>query len=773
MVLNHIHTTKGFGFLKALLLLLLFSGCSSLSYLEEDQKLYKGSKIRVESEKKIENKSEVVAEVERVIRPKPNERFLGIRPRLWVYNIAGEDPEGGIRGWMKTRIGRPPVLWQDFDAERSVRLVENRLFNMGFFDANVDFIARESQRTARAEFLVSLEPAFTIKEILPLGDDKDISSVINASLEETLIRPGEGYRLSKLKQERERINQHLKELGYFYFHHDFLIFRADTTVGNREVSLSLELKPNTPSKALKKYKIRNVYINAGHTPELESDNNQEDTLNLADNFFLVNNHGLFRPSTLKGAVFFENGQWYNSNNHDLTLNHLMGLEVFKFVNVRFRDVAANDNLDVHVQLTPMEKKTISTELRGVSKSTNFAGPGLTVSFHNRNFLGGAEHFSLNLDGSYEVLLGGREAQSSSYEAGLSSELAIPQFLAPFGISNISPRFVPRTLVTLSFNFLSRTDAFSVSSARSQFGYQWNQSVTTRHRYMPFVFNIFSLGTISEDYEQIFSDEVLFRRGLFEQFLLGSEYSFQYNSQLKERRKHDWYLNFNLDFSGNLLYLFMEGFGLGESDIEGDYGIFNQSFSQYSKADFDVRYYLDMRHGQRLVSRIAAGVGIPYGNSSTLPYIKLFSIGGSNSIRAFHPRTLGPGSYETPDTLATSFNIYQSGEMKLELNLEYRYEFTSIVKGALFADAGNVWNLRERERAPGGKFESNEFLSQIALGTGFGLRFDFTFFILRLDLAFPLAIPYDDSLGYFQAFKPFDGAWRRDNLLFNLAIGYPF
>ncbi|MFW5707013.1 MAG: BamA/TamA family outer membrane protein, partial [Bacteroidota bacterium] len=322
-------------------------------------------------------------------------------------------------------------------------------------------------------------------------------------------------------------------------------------------------------------------------------------------------------------------------------------------------------------------------------------------------------------------------------------------------------------------YLSRTDAFSVTSFRSQFGYEWRQSVTARYRYYPLVFNIFALGTISEEYEEYFSRETLFRRGLFEQFLLGSEFSWTWNTQRRGTRKHGWFINHNIDLSGNIAYLLLDKTGIGTKSPEGDYEIFGTSFSQFSKTDFDIRHYLDMGYGQKLVSRIATGIGIPYGNSGTMPYIKLFTAGGSNGIRAFHPRSLGPGSYNSPDTLASGFDINQTGNIKLELNLEYRFAFTNTIKGAVCADAGNIWNLKEREQVPGGKFETSEFLNQIALGTGFGLRFDFTFFILRLDLAFPLAVPYDDSPTYFQPFKPFNMNWLSDNLLLNLAIGYPF
>ncbi|MFN2394972.1 MAG: BamA/TamA family outer membrane protein, partial [Bacteroidales bacterium] len=688
-------------YLPIIALLLLFSSCSNLKYLDEGQQLYTGSNVNIESEEKITTKGEVTSELERVIRPKPNEKILFWRPRLWFYNVAGEDPGNALTRYMKNTIGRPPVLFEDFNIDQSIRLMENRLFNMGFFDPKIDYRIKESEKKAGLEFTVALSPAFTIAELLPIDSETEIAVHINESLDESLIKPGRDYRLSILREERERITTNLKEMGYFYFHPDFLIFRADTTGGERDVSLSLALKTNIPVNATEKLYIRNTYINTAFT--LTGEKQTNDTIYLDNGVYLLNNNGEFKPSTLKRAIFFEKDKLYNSNDHDLTLNHLMGLGVFKFVNLRFTEDREKEKpyLDLRVQLSPLDKKSISAEIRGVTKSTNFAGPGLSLSFNNRNFFGGAENFTMNLDGAYETYIGQRERSANSWEAGASAELTIPRFVVPFGTGTLSPRFIPKTRIGLSFNFRSRTDAFSISSIKSNFGYLWNQSVTSQYRFNPFVFNIFSLGSVSEEYEQIFQEEQLLRRGLFEQFLLGSEFSSYYNSRLREKKKHGWYLNYNIDLSGNIAYLIIHGFNLGEEQEEGGYEIFNQSFSQYARNDFDLRYFLDMGHEQKLASRLAAGIGIPYGNSSNLPYVKLFTTGGSNSIRAFHPRSLGPGSYQSPDTLQTTFNIYQSGDIKLELNLEYRFSMTSIIKGAVFADAGNVWNLEERERTPGG------------------------------------------------------------------------
>jgi outer membrane protein insertion porin family len=757
------------------LLVWVLGACSNMRYLEEGEQLYTGSNVKIVSEDRIPDKGAIISELEEVIRPQPNGRFLFWRPRLWFYNIAGDDPSTGIGNWIKNTLGRPPVLWEDFNVERSKNLMENRLFNMGFFDPYIEHEVKEKEKRVSLDFTINLKPAFTIREIIPLQTDDTIAREINESMEETRLAIGQNYNLTELRSERERIAEHLRDLGYYFFHPDFLLFRVDTTGTNRDLALMLTLKPNIPTNAIQKHIISDVYVNTNHSLDISSARIPSDTIYLDSGIYLVNNQQLFRPKAIRRVVFFEKEKMYNMEDHDLTLNHLMGLGTFKFVNIRFNETTLQDHpaLDVNILLTPMEKKTLSAEVRGVSKSTGFAGPGMSLSFSNRNFLSGAEHFIFSIDGAFETLIGQGERRASSLEAGASAELIIPRFIAPFGISDVSPRFIPKTRILTAFSFLNRTDAFSVSSIRSQFGYEWRQSETSSYRLVPFVFNIFSLGNITPEYQRFFSQEVLLRRGLFEQFILGSEFSYYWNTLLRREQKHDWYFNYNLDLSGNLAYFMLDRLNLASPGEDGMYGIFNQGFSQYTKNDIDVRYYLDLGHGQRLATRLIAGIGFAYGNSTTLPYVKLFTIGGSNSIRAFHPRGLGPGSYNSPDTLARRFDIYQSGDIKLEFNLEYRFRFNNIVKGAVFTDAGNIWNRKEIDGAPGGKFDSSTFLEQVALGTGFGLRFDFTFFLLRLDLAFPLAVPYDDHPSYFQPFRPLSGTWRRDNLLLNLAIGYPF
>ena len=825
-----------------MLLLLIASSCSNLRYLEDGQYLYTGSKIQFESDEKIGELPKLETELNRVIRPVPNQHILFWRPRLWLYNVAGEPTGRGVRHLMKNRFGRPPVLFNLADVERSQRLMENRLFNMGYFDASVAYTIHQKEQTARVNYIVGLRSPYlfgnlydmqpvqampdtlpvpsgtgpdTLPDVLPgvrpdtlpgvlpgvipdtlpdpshgsqgflLPNHAGVSSArvndslsihINALLAETTIIEGSPYRLSQLRAERVRIDRGLKQRGYFFFHPDHILFLADTTNGLRRADIHPTIKPDMPMRARQPYRIGNMTVEADYMVHSHVEGERDDGVQIRDGVTLFDAERQFKPVLIDRAIFLEPGDIYNLDDHNQSIRHLTGLGVFRFVNMRFLPRMEEDHhyLDVHVMLSPASKKRLSAELRGVSKSNNFAGPGLRASFSNINLLGGAEHFDLSLTASYEALISGRLDPASAWEFGVEAGLTVPRFLMPFLFRSGSQQFVPKTKLSLGVNFLNRTDAFGLTSVKAQYGYEWNQSLIIRHRFSPMVFNLFVLGQVSDQLDRVLATGALLRRGLFEQFILGSEYSWFYNSQLRdqEERLNDYYANINIDLAGNLLYGFSVLAGR-EPDSDGVHDLFGQGFAQYVRTDVDLRYYRRLGGQQRIATRLVAGVGLPYANSETLPYLKLFSVGGSNGIRAFHPRTLGPGTYAPPDTLAGRFNIYQSGEVKLEMSAEYRFGITSLLKGALFADAGNVWRLQDHEEIPGGRFQWDSFYKQIALGTGAGIRLDATFFILRLDLAFPLAVPSRERESFFEPVRPLSRSWRRENLVFNLAIGYPF
>ncbi len=757
-----------------LTVLIFIQSCTGLQRLEEGEQLYTGSRIRIEAVEPLNDDRNIERELERVIRPQPNSKFLFARPRLWLYQRAGTPTGRGVRHWMKNRLGEEAVLFDRDAVDRNQRLIDNRLFNLGYYDALLSHSIDSTANKAGVDFFVQLKSPYRFGRLFPVESDLEIAGKINDLLEESLIQKGEPYSLELLRNERRRIDKALKTQGYYYFHHDQILFRADTSDNHRTVDIHTVLKHDMPAAASRQYRIGNIMIHADYLAGSANNLPQADTVAVGEGVFFRDALSQFDPQTITRAIFLRKDSLYNADDHNRSLNHLMSLGTFRFVNIRFspRKEDGTHYLDVRVLLTPIQRRSLSLEARGVTKSNNFTGPGLSASLTNHNLLKGAEALKISTNAAYETLVG-RQVSASSKEFGLDASLSFPRFMLPFGWQAQSRVLAPKTTLSAGVNFMGRTDAFNLTTMNAQYTYMWNKRVVNQFRISPLVFSLYRLGAIDPSMEGILFEGTLLRRGLFEQFVIGGQSTYTYNSRLQPDPGNDWYVGLNLDLSGNLAYLLMNYVFRMSADEDGGYRFFNQSFAQYAKADADVRYYYQIGESSLLVGRMFLGAGLPYGNSEMMPYVKQYVIGGANSLRAFQPRSLGPGSYSPDDDLPSGYSLYQTGELKMEANLEYRFPVSGMFKGALFLDAGNIWRLREDEDVPGGKFEADTFAGQIALGTGVGLRIDAGFFLLRFDFAFPLANPAVESSGYFDPVRLHKRAWRRDNLVFNLAIGYPF
>lgn len=766
---------RGFSFIKFVLpvaaagVLAAFAmGCSNTAYLAQGEKLYTGADVMIEEKGGIPDKGELETQLDQLAKPKPNSKLLGLfRFKLWMYNI----------GFFKESLGEPPVLLQSVAPDRVTARMRSFLENKGYFWTDVTYTVREQASTGDIQYNVAVHSPYRINGVKVADGDTLLVEAIRSTMGETILTAGDQYDLAKLKQERERIDAALKEKGYFYFSPDFIVFQADSTAGNKTVDLSLQIKRDIPVKATRVYTIGNIYIFSGYSLNRDSVTAfAGDTLSTGGCFY-IDLDNKFSPDAIVRSVFFRKGDLYSRNNHDLTLNRLMNLGVFKFLNIRFVDAdsAGIPRLEPHIYLTPLPTKNVRFELNGVSKSNNLAGPVLTSSFRNKNLFGGAELFTLSLQAGYETPSGGGQPGGNSYEISTRGELDLPKFFAPFRIDYRSSLFVPKTRLVLGLSQLNRIQYYQLFSVDASFGYNWKGSISTEHNFSPLSITFAHLTNATQKFDDLLSTNPLLRKSFENQFIIGQTYSFTYNDQLKEDHQNHLYFKGSIDLSGNLLQLVQSVFLKRTATPDAPYQLLGTTYSQYYKFDIDVRKYFNtIGHTSSIAGRLIAGIGIAYGNSSTLPYVKQFHIGGSNSVRAFSARGLGPGSYAIPDSVARSF-LDQSGDIKLEANTEYRFPIVSILKGALFVDAGNIWLLREDPDRPGGKFSSSRFLDEMAVGTGFGLRLDLSFFILRFDLAFPLRVPSMPSGERWVISKIDFGSpsWRRSNLMLNVAIGYPY
>jgi outer membrane protein insertion porin family len=745
------------------------TGCSNTAYLAQGEKLYTGAEVNIEAKNTIPDKGVLENQLDQIAKPEPNGKLFGLfRLKLWLYNV----------GIFKESLGEPPVLLNDVAPDRIAERMRMLLENKGYFWADVRYTVDESEHTADIQYNITVQQPYRINSIVVKKDSSMLAEAIRSAMKETGLSAGEVYDMEKLKQERERIDDALKDKGYFHFSPDFIVFQADSTAGNKTIDLSLQIKRDIPVEATRVYTIGNIYIYSGYSLNRDSVTiSPGDTVSFDDcNYIDLDKK--FGPDAIVRCVFFRKGAVYSRNDHNLTLNRLMNLGVFKFVNIRFTvgDSAGVPRLEPHIYLTPLSMSNIRLELQGVSKSNNVAGPVFNSSYRNRNLFGGAELFTLSFEIGYEMPVGGGQSGGNSFEIGTRAELDLPKFLAPFRFESVSSLFVPRTRNVLGLRLLHRLQYYQLFSVDASFGYSWKTSASTEHNFNPFSVTFAHLTNTSQSFDELLSANPLLRKSFEEQFIIGQNYSFTYNSQLEKDRKNHLYFKGSVDLSGNLLHLLQWPFTKEAATPEAPYTLFKTAYSEYYKIDIDVRHYFNnATQSASLASRLIAGIGVAYGNSATLPYVKQFYIGGSNSVRAFVARGLGPGSYKIPDTVAAKSFIDQAGDIKLEANTEYRFPIVSILKGAFFVDAGNIWLLRGDPSRPGGTFSGKTFLDEVAVGTGFGLRLDLSFFVLRFDLAFPLRIPslQDGDRWVVKHINFGNPTWRSDNLTYNIAIGYPY
>lgn len=763
------------GHIFCIMLLLLVSSCRVVKYLKPGEQLYTGATIHVQSEEPV-NRKQISRQMEEILRPQPNQRILGIRFKLWVYYKAGETPRKKFRKWLKNKVGEPPVLYDAATPPVVSDIMENRLNNLGYFGAKVQHGKQDHGPKASVSYTVEVSQPYLIESVTFPEVLDSLSHNIRQAAAGSLIVPGNAYNLDLLKAERSRIDALMKNKGFYFFSPDYILFKADTNQNNRMIRLQVTLKTETPAKARQQYLLHNIYVLPSYQVQDSSAGQAADTV-LTDGYYYLNKDSMFIPRAITRSIFLKKGELYSRKAHTLSVSRLMGMGVFRYVNIRFSDTLVNgsSHLDAYIRMSPMPRRSLQLELQAVTKSNNYTGPALTLSYKNRNLLHGAELFLFNLNTNYETQFSGNQKGLNSYELGANTQLYLPKFLLPVRIARISSMYAPRTKIDLGFRNLNRVLYFRMNAANFSYGFSWRESELKHHELNPVAITFAKLGNTTEAFNELLAMNPFLRRSFEEQFTIGGNYSFTYNSLLSSISRHRYYFHFMVDVSGNSINVMQSLFRTQRSSPDNPYSLFSYVYSQYSKLYGDGRYHLVINKNSKLAARAIAGAGIPYGNSANMPYIKQFFSGGSNSIRAFLPRTVGPGIYKKPDSLAARAFLDQAGDIKIEANLEYRFTIVSVLKGAIFADAGNIWLFRKNDALPGGEFNFSSFYRQLAVGTGFGLRLDVTYFVLRFDLGMPLRKPYiQENNGWVIRQINFrDGAWRGQNLVLNIAIGYPF
>jgi len=668
---------------------MLLSACSGFKHLPPGEKLYTGAKIKLEStDKKIKNKVFIKTVAEDAVRPKPNQSILGMRPKLIMFMAAGEAPKSRFKKWLK-KNGEAPVLMSSVKPGVTSSIIDAKMFNIGIFKSSTVSDIIEKKHTSRLIYSTYIHKPFTIKDIVYSVSDDSLSHTILTSKDKSFIKPGHDYNLEIIQSERIRIDALLKNKGYFYFNPDYLLFKADTSAVEKTITLRLTLKDNIPENALTAYHINNVYINQDYSLRRNT-GGLKDTIMYENNvFFGKEDDQKIRPRVILRSVYLKKDEIYSRQNHIITLNRLMSMGNFKFVQVKFvENDSTNSNglLDVNILMTPMPKHTFSAELDIVNKtnpdplaSRSYTGPRMNFSILNRNTFKGAELFKVNMAGSFEAQLGGVSKNSYSYSWGPEFELTFPRFIVPFPLKVTNSIYVPKTRFALSYNYLKKVDYFDMRTFQFIYGFKWKETIRKEHELNPINISYTSLVNRTDSFNKLLENNTFLQKSYEEQFIAGGNYSFTYNEQVIPGKKIQYYLRLTAESAGSMFSLANSIFGKKTSSTNPS-RIVGSIYSQYTKLSIDGRAYYNFRDKNKLAMRVFAGAANSFGNSSVLPYSKQFFSGGPNSIRAFQINSVGPGTFNQREDSTIGF-LQLGGDIKLEMNAEYQTSNTLAIQGA--------------------------------------------------------------------------------------------
>ncbi|MBV8254675.1 MAG: BamA/TamA family outer membrane protein [Chitinophaga sp.] len=814
---------------------LVISSCSTTRSVPEGDRLYTGSEVVWKKKRKPKDYASLSEGMTKRIRPIRNKRFLGMPIKLWLYNLGHEPkPKGkGLNYLLRKKWGEPPVLLSQAKPDYTSNVLEQYLVDNGYFQADVTSeVINKGSKKAKIKYTATPRHRYTINFVKFLTDSSAIGKAIAATTEESSLIPGKPYSLDSIKAERERIHAVLKEHGYYYFTPDYIIVQADSNQ-NGKVNMYVKVKENTPAVAMRPYRMRDIILYPDYS--LDDSTTTKGTPVNYKGIYIVDPAKRFRPLVFDKSVFLRPDSLYRLSSHNITLHRLINLGTFKFIKGQFRVVrdtslhnfdGGNPNqpdgvprfttdtsrrnrnnsnrpggdttqsfhrdssragfqntygnyfaadsgwLDARLYLTPYQRRSLQSELRGTSKSNGFVGSQIKITAKNRNWLHAADLLEVGLTGGMEWQTGNNAGGSNSYSLGAEVAVTIPRFWTPFGINPRTP-YVPRTRVSLNYELYSRSDLYNLNAYTVQLQYLWQRTKNLSHAFAPIAVTYVLPTKTTAAYDSILKNDPSQRAAISKQFILGGNYTITYNN-LNPARTHSFYLSGNLDVSGNLAGLIVPKKG------DTTRNIFGNPFAQYERITLEGRHYWQLGKGKQWVNRLYMGFGFPYGNSVTgasnsMPFVKQYFTGGSSSIRAFRARTLGPGSYHNKAVDTTSLLANEAGDIKLELNTEVRLHIASVFNFAAFVDAGNVWLSRPDPEKPGGEFKVNSFLKDIAVGAGVGLRIDASIVVVRFDLAFPLRVPYlpENERWVINQINFGDPDWRKKNLILNIAIGYPF
>lgn len=721
---------------------MLLCGCSASRHLPENT--YMLDKVRVMTDGKYKDINTTA--MKEYVRQKSNSRWLStFKVPLGIYCLAGTDSSGVNR--ILRSLGEAPVVYDTLLARFSCEDLKQALENKGYLDAEVSMYLDKHKRKVSAIYVLRPGPAYTISHYETDIRDSVIADIL--SRRESTLRNGMQFSADALNTERSQITSYLQNRGYFRFHKEFISYRARKNPREHSVDLSLVLqayrRTSEDSSSLhNRYTVRDVIYQSGNVGDT--------TIHLRDH-------------VLRENTFIREREYYSAADLQNTYNHFGRLSAVKYTNISYEQVPDTTLLDATIQIQTNKPSTISFQPEGTNTAGDL-GAAASLTYQNRNLFKGSEMLSVQLRGAYEAIRG-LEGYSNQdfFEYSLEGRLSFPRFIVPFLSSDFRRGIIASSEVSLLYDSQDRPE-FLRRVLSAGWHYQWKPQ-NSFHSYrmdlidLNYVFMPWISQTFREEYLDNTSNSNAILSYNYEDLLIMKiGFGYAYNNGRTA-------LKTNLETAGNLLDFYAHTFDTSQNSL-GQSVVFNIAFAQYVKADVDFIHRLYEGDNSQLVFHVGLGVAYPYGNSRVLPFEKRYFAGGANSVRGWSVRSLGPGSYKDKDGRINF--ITQTGDMKLDLNLEYRSHLFWKFNGALFLDAGNIWTLRYYPEQEGGQLKLSRLLDDMAVGYGLGLRLNFDYFILRFDLGMKAVNPaYEDDDTHYPLIHP---KLSRD-LAFHFAVGLPF
>lgn len=791
-----------------------FFSCSTTSNLPEDEVLYTGiKKIQVHDQKDTEAESEALTEVEAALAYAPNGSFMGsssVRTPfpigLWIYNGMVNKEHSAFGKWMLNTFGSPPVTIDIVNPATRTKIATNTLQNYGYFNGYVDYdlVNQRNPRKQKVKYDIHLGEPYLYDEIryMFMGEQGRLH---RDNLEKSYLKEGGQFSVPNLQAEKERLSSLFRNNGFYYYRPDYIRYFADSMQVKNRVKLLVAPDMDMPDRANRQFYIGNIhtYIRRSSNTTNRSTSTPR-TRELSDSLrrdsLVMNRQSTTRQrmrivyddsiqmgglryvyqgkkEPVKPRVLFKNYRFFreelfDQSKIDQTVTNLSNMQVFQQVRFTFtpRDSTIYcDTLDVRVDAVMDKLIDAEFDFSFTQKSNAQVGPKAGLRISKRNAFGHGETVSVGLKGSYEWQTGNKyvsqlgNTRPDSWEAGLDASLTYPWLAFP-GLSNKFFRYSASSVFRLSVDNLKRAGYYRLVSFGADATYNIKETRFVSHQISPLMLTYNKLMQTSERFDSITANNSALYASMRDQFIPAMQYIFTYDNSADSHRR--WTTRFVglVKESGNLL----SGVNVlaGNAWDKADKKLLGTPYSQFFKVQFELCNKWKLTEKSQLATRLQVGSIFAYGNSRFAPYSELYYVGGANSIRAFGVRTIGPGRYY--DQTGRGTYLDQAGDFKLEVNAEYRFNLVSNLNGALFIDAGNVWTLRDEESHPNGKLGKDGFIKSVALGTGFGLRYDLEFLVLRLDLGIGIHAPYETGKsGYYNIPK------FKDGLGLHFAVGYPF